>query len=140
MENKKEIMKLLLKAKKELDFCTENEMLEKGYNRKYYNPIVKKYKKNPIIKKFLKELDKNIYDFKEKDLNKLGFCEFKNKLDPYKFEELYLVPLWFFRLLPKKTKLISIFNEETLKKDADDDIRMKCVAYGLKKKYFKKIK
>jgi len=140
MENKKEIMNLLLEAKKELDFCTEDEMMKKGYNKKYYKPIVKKYKKNPIMKKFLKEIDKNIYDFKKKDLNKLGFCKFKNKLDPCKFEELYLVPLWFFRLLPKKTKLISIFNEETLKKDADDDIRMKCVAYGFKKKYFKKIK
>ena len=129
MENKKEIMEILLEAKEELDFRTKNEMLEKGYNKKYYKPIVKKYKKNPVMKKFLKEINENIYDFNEKDLNKLGFCE---------FEKIYVVPLWFFRLLPKKTKLISIFDEKTLKKDADDDIRMRCVAYGFKKKYFKK--
>jgi len=44
-------------------------------------------------------------------------------------KHLLLIPLWLFNYLPDDRKLICIDGSEVEKKDADNDIRMGCVAY-----------
>ena len=75
-------------------------------------------------KKAFSEENINFAELTQDELKMLRFADFNE-------DNKNLIPLWLFRILPDHTKVKCFDGEQTTVKDADDDVRVGCVAYML---------
>ena len=93
-----------------------------------------------VYANLLEELGKLNIDFNnlsESDCRLLGFSLTKTsflKDSSKQPEDIWLVPLYLYKLIPKGTKLVSLFGEEVVagRDYLDNDNRGGCLAFGVK--------